>query len=197
MNSSIFEQTQSHANCSISKERRVRVQRWVDVLRGNSSVHLERADSRWSISFSRPSSSVGSMRRPACRDEQPVERVDWAVRLHEFREYVDALSQVRNGEQLISCELARTALKVWWKFYGSWAGELSVPDVGPGTNGDLIFIWKRDGHYLSVEMPPGSPADIFYRNDRTGAIWGVEFDPNDRNVPEPLVEKLSFFLDKD
>jgi hypothetical protein len=164
------------------------------VLKGKSDVYVENRDSKRSVDFGRPSIPIGSTRRPA---EQPVERVDWAVRLHDFREYVDALSQVRDGEQLISCELARTALKVWWKFYGSWAGELSVPDVGPGANGDLIFIWKRDGHYLSAEMSPGSPVDIFYRNDRTGAIWGVGFDPNDRNVPESLVEKLSFFLDKD
>jgi hypothetical protein len=140
------------------------------------------------VATSRPSSPS------APQAEQASQRSEWAGRIHEFREYVEALSKAQDSERLISPDLARTALKVWWKLYGSCEGDLSVPDVGPGHDGELIFIWKRNDHYLSVEIAPGTPPKIFYRNQRTGAIWGHDLDPSEREVPRPIVEKLCFFL---
>ena len=149
-----------------------------------------------SLGFREPLRTVPS--RPAILTAPPVERrSEWAVRIHEFREFVLELSkgqEGQDGEPLISPNLARTALRVWWKLYASCAGDLSVPDVGPGHHGELIFIWKRNDHYLSVEIAPDAPAKIFYRNQRTGAIWGHDFDPSGHEVPRPIIEKLCFFL---
>ncbi len=131
--------------------------------------------------------------------EQAPVRSAWAGRIHEFREYIQGLSSIREGEQLVSPELTRDALKLWWKLYGCSIGDgdLSVPDVGSGHDGEMIFIWKRDDHYLSTEMRLGAPAEFFYRNHRTGLIWEADFRPSDREVPRPIVEKLSFFLDNE
>jgi hypothetical protein len=139
--------------------------------------------------------TLGPAAQPRAEPVPP--REEWACRIHEFREYIDDLSKPSDDDPLISTGLARTALKVWWKLYGSCSGDLSVPDVGPGHGGELIFIWKRNDHYLSVEIAPGGPAETFYRNRRTGGIWAMDFDPSDREVPPLIVEKLSFFLDND
>ena len=95
------------------------------------------------------------------------------VRTHEFRAYIRNLAKTQDGDRLTSPNLARTALKVWRTLDASRDGNLSVPDVGPGPDGELIFIWKREDHYLSVEMSHDSLAEIFYRNQRTGASLGV------------------------
>ena len=128
------------------------------------------------------------------RDEVNTPGVEWAARIHDFREFLMGLSSVKHGQQLITQDLAEAALQVWWKFSDACPEDLSVPDVGAGSRGDLLLIWKWDVHYLSVEMAPETQAELFYRNDQTGALWGLEFDPNADHVPTSIIEKLSFFF---
>lgn len=50
-----------------------------------------------------------------------------------------------------------------------------VPGICRGPDGQLVLGWDRDEHHLEVELFPGKPAEIFYRNRLTNELWGVDF----------------------
>ncbi len=153
--------------------------------------------------LSRPRSSGfgASSRSPSVHGviaASPVEgaalRSEWAARIHDFRDYVNRLADERDGGRQIDLELARAALKVWWKCFGSFDGMLAIPDVAAGEAGELVFIWKREQHYLSIEMAPGVPFEVFYRDGRTGTIWGHDLGSSDPEIPGPVLGRLAYFV---
>ncbi len=129
--------------------------------------------------------------RPA---EERLPRSEWAARIHDFRDYVNRLADDRDGGRSIGPDVARTALKLWWKCFGSFDGSLAIPDVAAGEAGELLFIWKHSHHYLSVEMTADGPAEVFYRNQKTGAIWGRDLNLSDREIPGPILGRLAYFV---
>lgn len=123
-------------------------------------------------------------------------RAEWSQRLARFRSFIDGLAKPQDGEPQISVETARETQGLWWKLFGVCPRELSIPDVGPGLDGELLLIWKREEHYLAIQVGPGAPAEAFYRNHRTRNIWSVDFDPASCTVPHEVIEKLTIFVEK-
>jgi hypothetical protein len=124
----------------------------------------------------------------------PAPQEDGFHRIHELRRYVRELSEDRGGEQLISPILAHRALELWWKLWCSMGGQLNVPDASPGPNRELLYVWNQGEHYLSVETQAEGLAEFFYRNAKTGEIWGYDYVPEGQDVPKELKIKLRHFL---
>ena len=181
--------------------------------RGSYSMPSSLARRRWAAGAFSKRSSVDTLSRPrsagfgtssispsvrcvlaASSVEGPAPRAEWAARIHEFRDYVNRLADERDGGRQIDPELARATLKVWWKCFGSFDGMLAIPDVAAGEAGELVFIWKRKQHYLSIEMTLHTFFEVFYRNGRTGTIWGHDLDPTEREIPGPILGKLAYFV---
>ncbi len=131
------------------------------------------------------SSSRQQVEEPVATDK------GFAAQVYEHLHYLDRLV----NEQFISPDMRHLASDLWWKLSCSVDdGDLvAVPDASPGSDGELIYIWKRGDHYFSVEMSEVGPAEYFYRNHRTGETWYFECDPKEKPVPREVVAKLTLF----
>ncbi len=117
--------------------------------------------------------------------------------IHELRLYLWQLAgKIGNGERLISRSLADSALKMWGRLLTATlpVGDLAIPDAAPGPDGQVLFIWKKDGHYLSLEMHEPGPYSLFSRDESTGEIWDCDIDPQQSDLDEKVVVKLRPFL---
>ncbi len=86
--------------------------------------------------------------------------------VHEHRKYLQGLVE----QESISSSLAAEAMTIWWRLSDAVEGDLAMPDAAPGGDGELLYIWKRGDHYLSLEMTEEG-AEFFYRDRGTGGIW--------------------------
>ena len=127
------------------------------------------------------------------RAEVPTPQADGFHHIHELLRYVRDLAGARDGEQLISPILAESALELWWEVWFSTGGQLNVPDASPGPNGELLYVWKQREHYLSVETHDQGPAEFFYRNTKTGEIWGCDYPLDGQDASQELKIKLRNF----
>src|SRR2546425_555455 len=96
-------------------------------------------------------------------------------------------------QELVTPRLARLAWEAWSALSNSMGNALLVPDACPGPNGELLYTWDRDGHHLELEILPDVPAELFYENDATGAVWESLFSMGEP-VPAEVLEKLRLFV---
>ena len=74
---------------------------------------------------------------------------------------------------------------------------LPVPDACPGAGGQLLYTWRRGEHYLELEVFAAHPAELFYRNGKTGALWEDELAiaaEGDGTVTPQITAKLALFV---
>src|SRR5438552_1289918 len=83
---------------------------------------------------------------------------------------VDYLYQIVDQE-LVTPRVARLAWEAWSALSNSVGNALLVPDACPGPNGELLYTWDRGEHHLELEIFPTAPAELFYENNATGAVW--------------------------
>ncbi len=138
---------------------------------------------------SEPVTSASCSTSTECETGIGVSHTDiFGILLREHRNYLHGL--VKQG--LISPALEDNAMTSWWRLSNAVEGNLAVPDAAPGSDGELLFIWKRGNHYLSLEMSKEG-ADFFYRDRSTGVIWGTDYDLKAESVPDEIVAKLRLF----
>jgi hypothetical protein len=51
---------------------------------------------------------------------------------------------------------------------------LEVPDACPGENDNFMYTWSKDEHYLECEIFGHGAVEFFYRNRKSGEIWGED-----------------------
>ena len=100
------------------------------------------------------------------------------------------LTKIRD-ERLVSPAMAELAWTAWEQLSGN-VGDLAVPDACPGPDGQLLFSWEREPHYLELELFLDGPGEFFYRNDHTGALWQCEWRAGEP-VPTEAAAKLALF----
>ena len=105
---------------------------------------------------------------------------------------VDYLYQIVDQE-LVTPRVARLAWEAWSALSNSVGNALLVPDVCPGPDGELLYTWDQGEHYLELEIFPAAPAELFYENDATGAVWESIFSIGEM-VPAEVLEKLRLFV---
>ncbi len=105
---------------------------------------------------------------------------------------VDYLYQIVDQE-LVPQRLARMAWEAWTTLSASLENLLPVPDACPGPDGQLLYSWERDGHYLELEIFPDRPAEFFYENLASGEVWEAEYTVGEPPVPE-AVARLRLFV---
>jgi hypothetical protein len=114
--------------------------------------------------------------------------VDTQTRLEEHRLYLDRI--VREGE--ISRPLADAAWDVLLNLLDTLGPNLEIPDAIPGVDGKLFYTWKRDGHYLELEMRPDFKGEFFFRDGESGDVWSEDFRLGESLSPEVIAELRLF-----
>lgn len=92
----------------------------------------------------------------------------------------------------ISPETAARAGDIWKLLGEAMHGTLPVPDVSPGPEGQLLFLWDKGEHHLELEVFADAPAEFFYRNRVSGVLWGADY-PIGTSFTEEIQEKLRIF----
>jgi hypothetical protein len=97
--------------------------------------------------------------------------LDSQSRLEEHRLYLERV--VRAGE--ISHQLSDAARDILMDLLDIVGPDLEIPDAITGTDGKLFYTWKRDAHYLELEMRSDGTGEFFFRNSKSGDIWSKDF----------------------
>ena len=85
----------------------------------------------------------------------------------------------------------RTATLAWdaWNQFVQADPALPPPNACPGPDGQLLFTWDDQEHHVELEIFPEGPAEMFYRNRSSGALWEYDFtigDPIAQSVKDKL-----------
>ena len=105
-----------------------------------------------------------------------------------LRCYLDGIRQ----RGLISEVIADRARTVWQRLDLATAHRVPAPDVGPGPNGEVLFVWDTEEHHFEIELSPRETTYLFYRNRKTGSVWGDDW-AEDASIPEEALRRLSAF----
>jgi hypothetical protein len=49
-----------------------------------------------------------------------------------------------------------------------------VPDACPGQNNNFMYTWSKAEHYLECEIFGNGSVEFFYRNRKSGEVWGED-----------------------
>lgn|GEM_PF-2280413 len=63
--------------------------------------------------------------------------------------------------------------------------QLQVPDVSPGPDGDLLYVWEYGPHHLECEIHTDGTVEFFYKNRDTAVLWYL-----DAVISDPIPEKV-------
>jgi len=69
---------------------------------------------------------------------------------------------------------------------------LEVPDACPGQSDDLMYTWSKAEHYLECEIFGSGAVEFFYRNRKSGGVWG-EDTTLENGFSTAILEKAAFF----
>jgi hypothetical protein len=108
--------------------------------------------------------------------------------LEEHRLYLERV--VREGE--ICHQLSETAWDILMDMLDIVGPDLEIPDAITGTDGKLFYTWKRDAHYLELEMRSDGTGEFFFRNSKSGDIWSEDFRLGEP-LPLKAIAKLRLF----
>ena len=118
-----------------------------------------------------------------------VRPCDQGKQVHEHRKYLEGL--VATGA--ISPQMERRAWEIWGNLWTKYP-DLTVPDAGPGPDGEVQYTWSRRDHYLALDIIPDQPSEFFYRNRQTGTMWECESSETVLVVSDELATYLKLFL---
>jgi hypothetical protein len=97
---------------------------------------------------------------------------------------------MRSGE--VPTATADVAWRTWNQLKTQAAGPLLVPDASGGPNGGLLFFWDQGEHHLELEFLADGEVEFFYRNRRTGTLWGADHH-NGQPFAEEILSHVAFF----
>jgi hypothetical protein len=115
-----------------------------------------------------------------------------AASIRRVQGLIDYLDRI-TADKLITPQMARLAWDAWNKLSGATENTLPVPDACPGPDGVLLYTWDRGEHHLELEIFPASPAEFFYRNRTSGALWECEYVIGEP-IPNDALTRLRVFI---
>ncbi len=69
---------------------------------------------------------------------------------------------------------------------------LEVPDACPDQKNNFMFTWSKSEHYLECEIFGNGEIEFFYRNRKSGKVWG-EDTTLEQGFSASILEKASIF----
>ncbi len=90
-------------------------------------------------------------------------------------------------------QLVQDAENVWLDLRKRFGNQLPEPQAALALDGSLMFMWRRSGHYLELEVFPDGHKEAFYENEITGKPWEADIPPS-ASVTDHVLEKLSIFI---
>lgn len=114
-----------------------------------------------------------------------------ASELKEHFKYLKGISEGR--EPIVSKQTADLARKAWWLLWQETGYLLPVPSACTGPDEQILYSWDKGEHHFEVEIIPGKPMEFFYRDRKTGDLWGEEYTLGD-SLPAEAVKKLKLFM---
>jgi hypothetical protein len=90
-------------------------------------------------------------------------------------------------------EMYTRTLTTWSEVMTLTNWRLPRPSVGLGEDEEVMLCWDAGRHHFEIELIPGKPTEVFYRDRDTENSWGTEWLPED-SVPEELLPYLEFFI---
>jgi hypothetical protein len=70
---------------------------------------------------------------------------------------------------------------------------LEVPDACPGHSDNLMYTWSKSEHYLECEIFGNRAVEFFYRNRKSGEVWG-EDTTLEHGFSTAILEKATCFV---
>lgn len=119
---------------------------------------------------------------------------DYRVTVHRIKEHFVYLSEISRGQNAsISPQTASEARQIWYDLWAASGFALPVPAACTGPDARLMYAWDRDEHHFEIELIPGEPTELFYRNRQTGELWGEEYTVG-HPLPQGTAAKLRLFI---
>ena len=96
-------------------------------------------------------------------------------------------------EIFLSGELsAKLALDAWLALDKALSYKLIMPNVGVGTDGEVMYTWDSLDHHIELEIFPEGTGEFFYLNRKTDETEEWEYTVG-KEIPKGVIEKLSLF----
>jgi hypothetical protein len=114
-----------------------------------------------------------------------------ASKLKEHFKYLKDISE--GSEPIVSKQTADLARKAWSLLWQETGYVLPIPSACTGPDGQILYSWDKGEHHFEVEIIPGKPMEFFYRNRKTGELWGEEYTLGD-SLPAEAAKKLKLFM---
>lgn len=114
-----------------------------------------------------------------------------AAKHREHREYLQRVS-TEGTSPLITPAVAKKAWDFWQVVRKAVGTTIPIPSAGTGPDGVMFYSWDNGEHHLEAEFYPNRETEFFYRNRRTGELWGDDYSK--RVLSADLLTKLRLFL---
>lgn len=126
----------------------------------------------------------------------PIHKKSEATKL---RLYLDSLkNEVREARDANFSERVLNLSWSVWKalksLFEATGRCLEVPDACPGSKDNFMYTWSESEHYLECEIFATGEIEFFYRNRKTGEVWG-EDTTLEQGFSTDILEKASFFIE--
>ena len=128
------------------------------------------------------------------RQAQPTPRppiIKHQAKHEEHRQYLQRVS-TEGKPPLIARVTAKKSWDLWLALRIAAGPRLPIPSAGTGPGGVMFYSWDKGDHHLEVEIFPNRDTELFYRNRRTGELWGEDYAGG--ALPTDLLAKLSLFV---
>jgi hypothetical protein len=125
----------------------------------------------------------------------------WVDANREHQRNLEIYLESLKSEVNESCksQFAVAVLESAWKTWNSlslyFAREnlcLEVPDACPGQNDDFMYTWSKAEHYLECEIFGDGAIEFFYRNRKSGEVWGGD-TTLEQGFSASILRKVSIF----
>lgn len=117
--------------------------------------------------------------------------VEQQAKHEEHRQYLQRVS-TEGKPPPITRATAKKSWDLWLAVRKAAGSSLPIPSAGTGPDGVMFYSWDKGDHHLEAEIFPDRDTEFFYRNRRTGDLWGE--DHAGGALPAVLLDKLSLFV---
>jgi hypothetical protein len=116
----------------------------------------------------------------------------------ELMYYISSLrSEVEtNQESDFTISVLNYSWEVWQGLSKCFAERgvcLEVPDACPGQSDNFMYTWSKTEHYLECEIFGNGAIEFFYKNRKTGEVWG-EDTTLEHKFSTATLEKAALFV---
>ena len=88
-------------------------------------------------------------------------------KIKSIQEFLVRLKRRTIVEGFPSRDVADRVENVWREAKETYGNSLPLPSMALGGDGGVLFVWRRDPHYLEIEVLPGG-SEVFYENTQIG-----------------------------